>query len=112
MSAAGKVGIMKLFQKLLLGLFWATGPHVWAATHYVNLVSTNPTPPYTNWATAATTIQDAVDAAGAADFVMVMDGVYRSGGRVAYGSMTNRVVVTNAITVRSLHGPAHTRIDG
>ncbi len=28
-----------------------------AATLYVSLESTNPTPPYTNWATAATNIQ-------------------------------------------------------
>ena len=32
-----------------------------AATLYVSLGSTNPTPPYTNWVTAAMNIQDAVD---------------------------------------------------
>ena len=38
-----------------------------AATRYVDLNSTNPTPPYTNWAAAARNIQDAVDAAVAGE---------------------------------------------
>ncbi len=29
-----------------------------AATHYVDVNSTNATPPYTNWVTAATTISE------------------------------------------------------
>src|SRR2546428_13538773 len=32
-----------------------------AGVHYVDVNSTNATPPYTNWSTAAYTIQDAVD---------------------------------------------------
>ena len=46
-----------------------------AATHFVSLGSTNPTPPYASWATAATNIQDAVEAAVAGDEVVVSNGI-------------------------------------
>jgi hypothetical protein len=83
-----------------------------AATHYVDLNSPSPTPPYTNWLTAATNIQDAIDAAVAGDAVLVTNGVYATGGRVLYGAMTNRVVITNGINLLSLNGPQVTTISG
>ena len=48
---------------------------------YVDAGSTNATQPYTNWFTAATTIQDAVDAALAGDEIVVTNGLYATGGR-------------------------------
>jgi hypothetical protein len=83
-----------------------------AATHYVDLNSTNAVPPYTNWATAAINIQDAVGSAQAGDTVLVTDGVYAAGGQAVYGLMTNRVAVTNASRLESVNGPAVTVIQG
>ncbi len=81
--------------------------------HYVDLNSTNPVSPYTNWATAAATIQDAVDASTNADEVMVTNGIYQYGGRTVPGSaLTNRLIVAEAITVQSVNGPFATVIKG
>src|SRR5438477_3213262 len=83
-----------------------------AATFYVDVNSLNATPPFTNWATAATNIQDAVDVALGDDEIVVTNGIYANGGRAVYGTMTNRVAVDRPLTLRSVNGPEFTVIQG
>src|SRR5882724_2180117 len=71
-----------------------------AATLYVSLGSTNPTPPYASWETAATNIQQAVGVAAAGDQVVVTNGIYE------------RAAVTNSLALVSVNGPQFTTING
>jgi hypothetical protein len=70
-----------------------------ATTHYVDVNSTNATPPYTNWATAAVDIQYAVSAAADGDEIIVTDGFYSP-------------VNMGKLNIRSVNGPQFTTIDG
>jgi hypothetical protein len=90
----------------------ALGGSTPAAVRYVDAHSTSPAPPYTNWTTAAADIQHAVDAAAPGDEIVVTNGLYATGGRAVYGALTNRVVVTEGVKVRSVNGPAVTVIVG
>ncbi|MFC1452071.1 LamG-like jellyroll fold domain-containing protein [Verrucomicrobiota bacterium] len=67
--------------------------------------------PYTNWATAARTIQYAVEAAADGDTVLVSTGRYATGSAIAK-NMNNRVALTRPITMQSVGGPEHTLIVG
>ena len=83
-----------------------------AETRYVSL-SGGHVSPFTNWAGAARDIQAAIDACENNDTVLVTNGVYAAGGRAAPGSsLTNRIVVANAISVRSVNGSSNTVILG
>lgn len=112
----GKLRKAMANQNRLIVIFSAALIHggLWEAfgeTFYVNVSGASPAFPYTNWATAARTIQDAIDAAGGNDEIVVTNGVYATGGRLL-GGTTNRVVVVKPIILRSVNGPAATVIRG
>ncbi|MDF7825046.1 choice-of-anchor Q domain-containing protein [Pontiellaceae bacterium B12227] len=71
-----------------------------AATHYVDLNNSTPAVPYSSWTSAATNIQHAVNAAtNTGDLVWVTNGTYR---------LNTEIVITNAIRIESMSGPAAT----
>ena len=85
---------------LVAWLLLAAATNGLSTTHYVDVNSPAPTPPYTSWAAAATVIQDAVDAAAAGDEIVVTNGAYPC------------VNVTKPVAVRSINGPEWTKVDG
>src|ERR1041385_3670152 len=105
---------MKTWGKLLFLFFASTffTTAAFAATLYVDVNSLDPEPPYVDWSTAATTIQDAVDAASNGDLIRFNDGIYNTGGQLVLGAVTNRVAVTKPVSIQSVNGAAVTVIEG
>ena len=96
---------------LLFSLFLVLPLH--AETRYVWDSCPTPQAPYTVWSNAAVNIQDAVDVSSPGDLIRVTNGTYSSAGAAAPGhTLTNRVCLTNGITVSSVNGPAVTSIQG
>ncbi|MBK7265013.1 MAG: T9SS type A sorting domain-containing protein [Ignavibacteriales bacterium] len=71
-------------------------------TLYVSSGGSN-TPPYSTWATAATTIQPAIIAAATGDIILVDDGTF---------TLTANISITKGVTLRSRNGYLNTTISG
>ncbi|MDO9543352.1 MAG: choice-of-anchor Q domain-containing protein [Kiritimatiellia bacterium] len=114
---SSRAGSLRL--TILVGLFWFGALMSQAAitTNYVAQGGQTPSEPYTTWDTAASNIQDAISVAtGAGSIVLVSNGVYETGGVANWPAgtvLTNRVAITNAITVKSANNdPTNTIIKG
>src|SRR6266404_5875262 len=104
--------LMRINSLLLSTAFLLLQGIALAEIRYVDPNNLTAAPPYISWTTAATNIQDAVDAAVAGDQILVTNGVYETGGQVVDGFLTNRVAVTKPLTIRSVNGPSVTVIRG
>lgn len=81
--------------------------------HYVVKNNPNAQSPYTNWYTAAATIQAAIDVAVSNDIIMVTNGVYDTGAwPTNTGAIKNRILANKHVTIRSVNGPSVTVIKG
>lgn len=90
----------------------ATSAVAQVTVHCVDVAGASPATPYTDWFTAATNIQAAIDAAVIGDIILVTNGVYDSGGKVISGDLTNRIAIDKAVIVMSVNGAANTFIVG
>ncbi|MCA1808802.1 MAG: hypothetical protein LC725_05015, partial [Lentisphaerae bacterium] len=81
---------------------------------HVAIHNMHPTPPYTNWYTAATHIQDAVNVADPEDTILVGPGRYNvpTNAVVSPDGATNVLFADKLLMLRSIDGAANTIIDG
>lgn len=87
-------------------VYWGSNPNQASSmVHYVVPTCSSPQAPYTNWATAATNIQDAIDSAIAQDSNMgaiaVTNGTYHLSSQIR----------AEELVIRSANGPEVTIID-
>jgi hypothetical protein len=95
---------------MLVGILLVPGA---LADYYAAQNGQTPASPYTTWATAASNIQDAVNAATTNDMVWVGAGRYTVPPNATNYIGTNVVFVNKPMTLRSSNGvPAYTVIDG
>jgi len=81
--------------------FWACSSS--ADVHYVNISNSTPLYPFTNWISASTNIQTAIDAAVSNDVILVTNGTY---------SVSTDIVITNNVTLQSVNGRLSAILDG
>ena len=94
-------------------LILATAAQVLGTTFYVSDTTGDDGNDGRSWEAAKKTIQAGVDLCIGGETVLVANGVYRTGERVAPGGqVSNRVVILRNITLRSANGPAATVIEG
>jgi len=91
---------MKTAIRLTAAIFLVAASNLSAALVFVSATSPSPTPPYNSWATAAHSIQDAVNVAVPGDQVIVTNGVYPGG-----------LALNKPVNLLSLNGPEFTVID-
>jgi len=91
----------------------ATVTAVDQTVHYVVDGNTSASFPFTSWATAAATIQQAVNAASSGALILVSNGLYNTGMNVSPGgTLPNRIVITKELTIKGVDGPDATIIEG
>jgi hypothetical protein len=97
---------------IVAGLLLATSCVTTSAAEFFVSPAGTHIAPFTNWVSAATNIQSAIDAATSSDTVWVTNGIYATGGRAVIATMTNRVVLDKPLTLQSVNGPKFTLLLG
>ena len=106
--ASNTVYYYRAYASNVVGGAWASARSAFTTlgapvVRYVSAANLTPLAPYTNWLTAATNIQTAINVATNGDMLLVSNGVY---------AVTNAILVTKALTIRSVNGARATFVDG